>query len=224
MIRTESHHTIKLSEIDPELAAKVREARKEEAAKAEIEGYIEAKAQPDARELLHAFDHNCPHKMAGYGDPGHLLPAWRKGFNTGAREVLGIAHAPDEETVRDARNGWFRDRRIATFEEAIIVADKLTEQFGMVFLPEDRGSNVSPRFGIFRAFRVGEPVSYGFNGDFYPAGVITAISKSGRVITTKNPCTSTEKKFYRRKLTASWKHNGMWTLVSGFHREQNPHI
>lgn len=79
--------------------------------------------------------------------------------------------------------------------------------------------------------KVGDDVSKAFNGDYYPAGQIVAISKSGEKITT-----STGEVFRRprRRLTDAagrefpvfqWRENsGPFCLIEGTHDERNPHF
>jgi hypothetical protein len=67
--------------------------------------------------------------------------------------------------------------------------------------------------------KVGDPVSYGFNGDYYPDGHITAITKKFQITT------STGNKYRRVKSTSGWKRTGgTWSLVKGHIYEQNPHF
>lgn len=105
------------------------------------------------------------------------------------------------------RNDW------RTFEAAKEVAALL----GDGYIATDAGSHVSPRYDVIKLPKVGDNVSYAFNGDWYPCGVITAISKSLKVIST-----SEGKKFYRVRETGCWKNAATWSLISGHHYKQNP--
>ncbi len=87
------------------------------------------------------------------------------------------------------------------------------------YIAVDSGSGVSPRYDVVRMPQVGDDVSYGFNGDYYPCGKIASISKTLKKITTTEG-----KEFYRRRQTGSWVMNGTWSLVRGIHNEQNPHF
>ena len=49
---------------------------------------------------------------------------------------------------------------------------------GNHYLPVDGGAWISPRYDIVIAPKVGDKVSYGFNGDYYPDGTIAKMSKS----------------------------------------------
>lgn len=85
------------------------------------------------------------------------------------------------------------------------------------FLATDAGEGVSPRYDVIEAFKIGDEVGYGFNGDRYADGTITKISDSGRVITT-----STGKRYYRRGQTGRWvQTGGTWTLSRGHHTTTN---
>jgi hypothetical protein len=91
------------------------------------------------------------------------------------------------------------------------------------YVATDSSANVSPRYDVIEAPKVGDAVSYSFNGDTYPCGHVTHISDSYRVITTTGDGTPPKRmKFYRRRLSGSWVNNGTWSLVSGHIYEQNP--
>ena len=104
-----------------------------------------------------------------------------------------------------------------SLEDAQLIADSATKLTGTLYIATDAGEWVSPRYDVVVAPAVGDEVSYSFNGDYYPCGTITAISKSLKLVTT-----STGRKFYRRRETGSWVNNGMWSLVSGHHNRLNP--
>lgn len=112
-------------------------------------------------------------------------------------------------------SGW----EIKSLEHATELAATLTSESGINFIAIDEGSHTSPRYQIRRRPMIGDPVSFGFNGDCYLDGAITQISKSLKVITT-----STGKKFYRRRQSGTWKHAGTWFLVTGHFEAQNPHF
>jgi hypothetical protein len=99
------------------------------------------------------------------------------------------------------------------------LARYITAMTGKTHLPVDNTAAVSPRYDVMVAPAVGDEVSYGFNGDYYPDGTITKITK-GWMITTSGGHT------YRRKgNTSDWRQpGGTWGLVSGHHYEQNPHF
>ena len=107
---------------------------------------------------------------------------------------------------------------VRTAEEAVRLAGEATAVTEEVYLPCDRSSSVSPRYGIIRAPKLGDPVSYSFNGDTTPCGVISKISDSYYRIQT-----TTGKVFYRRHHTSSWiMQGGTWSMVSGHYRARNP--
>ncbi|MBT9138102.1 MAG: hypothetical protein DDT31_00649 [Syntrophomonadaceae bacterium] len=98
-------------------------------------------------------------------------------------------------------------------------AQYLTAATGKTYLPADYTENVSPRYDIIEAPKVGDLVSYGFNGDYYPCGAITKITKGWRVTTSGG------KKFNRFKQTGNWLAiGGTWSMVSGHINERNPHV
>lgn len=182
-----------------------------------------------------AFD-ACPYKMVGWGDPGFLLPAWQRGFNealyqhyTGKKWVGRDDMDRDDQLCLNGR--WTAESgesgTYANMHGPESDAVRLTKRYGVPFWPEDRGQWVSPRLAVIRGFVIGEPVSYGFNGDSYIAGRVTAMSGAGnadigfRIITTKDH-RGTERKFWRRGMTGTWKNDGTWSLMHGWHKDQNP--
>lgn len=123
-------------------------------------------------------------------------------------EVRAYYAAPSKFALTiENRNDW------KTFDAAKEVAAALGEGF----IATDAGSHVSPRYDVTELPKVGDKVSYAFNGDSYPCGTVTAISPSLKVITT-----SEGKKFYRVRETGSWRNAGTWSLVSGHCYKQNP--
>lgn len=115
--------------------------------------------------------------------------------------------------VCETRNNW------KTFDDAKEVAAALGEGF----IATDAGSNVSPRYDVQCLPKVGDDVSYAFNGDSYPCGKIVSISKSLKVIVTKDEAKGEGvKKFYRVRETGTWRNAGTWSLISGHHYTQNP--
>ncbi|CAM0067185.1 hypothetical protein VPHK567_0046 [Vibrio phage K567] len=77
-------------------------------------------------------------------------------------------------------------------------------------------TNALPKYDIIEKPRVGDDVSYSFNGDSRPDGQIKSISKTMKMITT-----TTGNKYYRRGQSATWKRSGTWTLVGGHHNKTN---
>ena len=85
------------------------------------------------------------------------------------------------------------------------------------FLAYDDGEYTSHRFGIVEPPKVGDDVSYGFNGDYYPCGKIVRITKGFRITTSDGDV------FNRRKQSSRWvKVGGTWSLVKGIVNERNP--
>jgi hypothetical protein len=108
--------------------------------------------------------------------------------------------------------------KICSFKQAQSLAEQaMKDHPGHTFLPCDFGPAWSPRFGICQPPIVGEDASYGFNGDYYPAGKVEKVGKDYKIITVGGI------KYYRRKLTSSWiRQGGTWSLVRGIHDERNP--
>lgn len=126
----------------------------------------------------------------------------------------------DYDEVADAKGRVIFSHDIVSFDEATRLANEATEATGAPFLPCDHGSNRHPRYAVISAPRMGDPVSYAFNGDYYPCGHITKMSSSFYRIQT-----STGDVFYRSKHTAAWKmKGGTWWMVAGHHDKRNPHF
>jgi len=107
---------------------------------------------------------------------------------------------------------------LKTFADAEVLAEQVSKEKGYVHLAYDYGTSVSPRYGIVAPPKVGEDVSYAFNGDYYPDGQVKSVSASHRVIIT-----TTGNKFYRRKLSPNWKMaGGTWSLVKDHCDDKNP--
>lgn len=106
-----------------------------------------------------------------------------------------------------------------TFADAEAMAVRANALHGgrLVYIPTDAGSSVSPRYDVQEAPKVGDMVSRGFNGDYYPAGQIVKISKSLKRIET-----DTGKVFFRVRQTGSWRNDGTWSMVQGHRKELNP--
>jgi hypothetical protein len=223
------------STLSPEAA---REQRIAEAKAAYDKGYAHVAAcvaefgTADERLLEMAFsrasEFDNPYQMVAYGDEGHERPEWSRGFNHALAEHYGVKLVVMGELDDDWRgvlNGWDMGTgtRMTSYADAERCAEGLSKLTGAPFIAEDRGGHVSPRYAVIRAFQIGEPVSYGFNGDSYPCGRIVGMSGKGgnRIITTRDH-NGKERKFWRRDLSGSWKHDGMWSLMHGWHRDRNP--
>jgi hypothetical protein len=105
------------------------------------------------------------------------------------------------------------------FETVSRLSKYITAMTGKIYLPTDATESTAPRYDIIEAPAVGDPVSYGFNGDYYPCGYITKITKGWRVTTSEG------KVFNRRPNGRSWRMvGGTWGMVAGHISEQNPHF
>lgn len=104
-----------------------------------------------------------------------------------------------------------------TFEAAKEVAEVL----GPKYLATDAGPNVYPRYDVIKVPQVGDVVSYGFNGDYYPCGKVKSVSKSLKKIVTVEE-NGAEHVFWKRGNRGSWVMNGTWSLICGYHDERNP--
>ena len=98
-------------------------------------------------------------------------------------------------------------------------AKQISELTGKPYTAIDSGPGVSPRYDVGSIPQIGDKVSYSFNGDSYPDGVIVAITDKLQVTTSEGH------KYRRRGLTGTWlRTGGTWSLIQGHHYEQNPHF
>ncbi len=114
-------------------------------------------------------------------------------------------------------SGWLTRHDLQSVADAELLAAAAQKRAGKTYLAVDSGKGVWPRFDVIEAPEVGEPVSYGFNGDYYPCGHIKSISANFRLIVT-----TAGQKFYRRRQSANWVHGKIWSLVDGHRSELNP--
>lgn len=131
-----------------------------------------------------------------------------------------VVYAGDDRVHGDLLPEGTRVERwaIKSMAEAEALAVRATRDLApRKFLAADAGENVSPRYDVIEAYKVGDKVGYEFNGDRYADGEIIRISESGRVITT-----STGKRYYRHKQSSSWlQTGGTWVLSRGHHTTTN---
>lgn len=112
---------------------------------------------------------------------------------------------------------WKCRRDWKSLEEVEGLARYISAMTGKHYIGTDNGEWCSPRFDICQVPAIGDKVSYTFNGDSYPDGVITHITKTLQITT------STGNKYLRRKKSGCWKRTGgTWSLISGHHNERNP--
>jgi hypothetical protein len=116
-----------------------------------------------------------------------------------------------KHTIREIR--WV----ITSFDEATQIASDISKLTGANFIPTDAGSSVYPRYDVIELPKVGDKVSYVFNGDRYPCGEIKSISPSLKIITT-----TTGQAFYRRGRSGAWVSNCTWSLIPGHVSRWNP--
>lgn len=109
-----------------------------------------------------------------------------------------------------------------TFEDAKVLALQANE-FALDtksverYITVDAGPCTYPRYDVIELPRLGEKVSRSFNGDSYPAGIITKISASFKRIETSDGTV-----FYRRRLSGAWVNDRTWFMIPGHVRELNP--
>jgi hypothetical protein len=127
-------------------------------------------------------------------------------------------------TIRDA-NGIVLSAKVSADQSGesrwdwkdIREVEHIASLLGEGFIGTDAGPNVSPRYDVIALPKVGDKVSYAFNGDSYPCGTVKSISKSKSLIITTEG-----QKFYRRKASGCWKYNRTWSLQPGHVKKTNP--
>ena len=130
-----------------------------------------------------------------------------------------VLDASTKFPAHDDRSNWSSRWDFKTFADATRIAHSATKNLGTLFVAVDSGPCVSPRYDVVQAPKVGDKVSYGFNGDYYPDGEIVKVSPTLQVTT------STGNVYRRRKQTGSWQQTGgTWSLVQGHINERNPHF
>jgi hypothetical protein len=106
---------------------------------------------------------------------------------------------------------------IKSLDHAAELAVAETQSTGKLHIGCDLGASCSPRYYVSAVPVVGDAVSYAFNGDYYPCGVVATVSKTLKKITTTDG-----KVFYRRRQTGAWVMNRTWSLVLGHIERLNP--
>ena len=110
-----------------------------------------------------------------------------------------------------------------SFEQVESILKIINEKFGTDYIATDAGEHCSPRFGIAELPKVGDDVSYGFNGDYYPCGKIVRVTPSLTVIAEDTEGHQT--RFRRVKKTGGWKREGgTWWMVQGVVSKLNPEV
>jgi hypothetical protein len=138
-------------------------------------------------------------------------------FQNGLITEVQNDYPKDGPWSEDRQNGWLATRDAESYEEACTWAAYMTAMTGTIYLGTDATANTSPRYGVVEAPKVGDKVSTGFNGDYYPCGIIEKITPTWRITT------STGKKFSRRGTSGSWREQGRgWSMVAGHIDERNP--
>ena len=130
-------------------------------------------------------------------------------------------HAPNHIIVteisdkRQIDNDWICGHDFKSFEQAEEVANAASVFAGIDYIPTESNGY----FEVVVAPKVNDPVSYAFNGDYYPCGYIASISKTMKKITTTDGGV-----FYRKRNSGTWLKHKTWSLIDGHHSELNPHF
>lgn len=132
------------------------------------------------------------------------------------RTIVSARVATDEEVKLSYRTNTFNLESRNTWQ-TFQAAKEVAAALGPEFVATDAGAHVSPRYDIVKLPKIGDKVSYAFNGDSYPCGTVTSISKSLKVIAT-----SEGQKFYRVRESGAWRYNRTWSLQAGHVYKQNP--
>lgn len=135
-------------------------------------------------------------------------------------KILAASALPKYDQDAENRNDW----------KTMAAAEEVARALGEGYIATDAGPYVSPRYDVRALPKIGDAVSYAFNGDYYPCGHIVRISAGPgfRRIEAheerggKHVGEVTKHVFYRRRLTGSWLKDGMWSLVAGHVNRRNP--
>lgn len=121
------------------------------------------------------------------------------------------------DEIRESHDQWQSQHDWTSLEQVQALALYVTAMTGEAHVGTDAGDHVSPRYNICRLPQIGDRVSYGFNGDFYPDGEIVKISKNLQVTT------SSGRRYRRQGNSARWLVvGGTWALVAGHVSALNP--
>lgn len=109
------------------------------------------------------------------------------------------------------------ENRFDTIGEAIDRQNELNDLEPGQWFWYDAGYCVG-KYKVAKLPQVGEEVSMYFNGDAYPCGTITSVSKSGLIVKTS------EGRTFRRqaKHPACWLHEKTFAMIPGRVSKQNP--
>jgi hypothetical protein len=132
----------------------------------------------------------------------------------GNGKVCDVSEKPDHSELGQ----WLARHGIADILHANRIAAQATVVTGRLHIGVDAGASTWPRFDVVEAPKVGDPVSYAFNGDYYPDGYITHITEG----TLRQVKTTTGSTYFRRKQSGSWVKGGTWSMVAGHRNERNP--
>lgn len=131
-------------------------------------------------------------------------------------QLTAVANELTDDQHQDPT--WTTRHDIASYEQAQKMAEQATAVYGETFVAIDNGTSRWPRFDVQALPKVGDKVSYAFNGDYYPDGEVTKITgKDHRIITT-----SSGRRYFRNRLTGTWLQGKMWYLVPGHIQRWNP--
>lgn len=138
-----------------------------------------------------------------------------------AREIdnSSVAHYQLQADLRDTNYLTQRGYKTSADAQAVALAcEALTRQYnaGRSFAVLDEGEYCSPRYWVRALPKVGDPVSYAFNGDCYPCGHVT------KVLTTKIETNGGER--FNRQKNGWFRRDQTWTLVLGHAFHQNPEL
>lgn len=136
-------------------------------------------------------------------------------------DSFGKVSGVSENYPESERGQWSTRHDIKDLDHANRIAAEATDLTGDRYIGIDNGGSVWPRFDFAKAPKLGDKVSYGFNGDYYPDGEIVHITEG----TLKQVKTSTGNTYYRNKNSGGWrKEGGTWWMVQGHRNERNPHF
>jgi len=121
---------------------------------------------------------------------GQVVHATTESPFTGTPKLKEIKRADGSIVTYDKAK---TDPDFKSFHEVELIAEQLTEIMGVKYLAYDNGAGTSHRYGVMVPPKVGDDVSYGFNGDYYPCGKIVRITPGWRIYTEEQVVDPTTK-------------------------------
>lgn len=92
---------------------------------------------------------------------------WFNIASNGAVQVKPHDKMTDQE-MDTHQSGWKNRNDFHSFAQAERIAIQASASDGEIYIATDGGPGMSPRYDVIKLPSIGDPVSRGFNGDYYP--------------------------------------------------------